>query len=220
MITDIAPELLTETQWQIAHAIARDLVTTETDVNELGKAIAYLRSAIHHHPSSAGTQFSKFLKTLVSSGNQIGHSGKTPSYYRNIDKACNAHLRSEESNAQGMLQILGWATRLLRYYKVTPIGEISAFETKAEESAAVVARRAEIEKLKTKQMFAVSQIIEATVSKKHTTGSQVTYLIEGVSFKEKEAKTFKDIPEGGTVKVQIKSLKEDGSINHIKFVES
>lgn len=220
MITDTAPELLTDIQWQTAHAIARDLVMTKTCVNELGKAIAYLRSAIHQYPSSAGTQFFKFLKTLVNNGRQIGHSGRTPDYYRNIDKACNAHLRCEESNAQGMLQILGWASRLMRYYEVTSIGEISTFEVKVEESAAVVARRAELEKLKIKQTFEVGQIIEATVGKKHATGSQVTYLIEGISFKEREAKTFKNIPERGTVKVQIKSLKEDGSINHVKVMES
>ncbi|QYO68155.1 dienelactone hydrolase family protein [Leptolyngbya sp. 7M] len=124
-ITDVSTELLTDTEWQIAHAIAQDLARTETDVNELGKAIAYLRHAIKQNPLDAGSRFFKYLKMLVSNGKQIGHSGKTLGYYRNIDKACSQHLRQAEAEAETMLQILGWAARLMRYYRVTPIGEIS-----------------------------------------------------------------------------------------------
>ncbi len=40
----LVTENLTEIQWQIAHAIAQTLVKENTDVNELGKAIAYLRA--------------------------------------------------------------------------------------------------------------------------------------------------------------------------------
>lgn len=219
MTTDTTSEQLTPAQWQVAHAIARDLVASETDVNELGKAIAYLRSAINRDASSAGTQFFKFLKTLVGNGNQIGYGGRTINYYRNIDKACNAHLKGEEAYAQGMLQILGWTARLIRYYKVTPIGEILEIETEQQEIIAVTERQAAVEKLKATQVFEEGQIIEAQIDKKHSKGNKVTYLIAGVSFTEKEPKTFDSIPESGTVKVQIKSLKKDGSINHIKFVD-
>ena len=218
-MTDAVPELLTNTQWQAAHAIARDLVLAEADVNELGKAIAYLRSAINRDAATAGTQFFKFLAALVRSGNQIGHSGRTIGYYRAVDKACKAHLSSEASDAQSLLQILGWAARLMRYYKVTPIGEIVEIEFQEPEVTAVTERQAAIEALKTTQAFEEGQIIEAQVEKKQSKGSKVTYLIGGIPFTEKEPKTFDQIPESGTVKVQIKSLKEDSSINHIKFVE-
>ena len=219
-MTDVAPERLTNAQWQAAHAIARDLVTAEADVNELGKASAYLRSAINRDAATAGTQFFKFLAALVRSGNQIGHSGRTIGYYRALDKACNTHLRGEASDSQSLLQILGWAARLMRYYKVTPIGEIVEIEFQEPEMTAVTERQTAIEELKSTQAFEEGQIIEAQVEKKQPKGSKVTYLIGGVPFTEKEPKTFNQIPESGTVKVQVKSLKEDGSINHIKFVES
>jgi hypothetical protein len=219
-MTDVASERLTNAQWQAAHAIARDLVIAEVDVNELGKAIAYLRSAINRDAATAGTQFFKFLATLVRSGNQIGHSGRTIGYYHAVDKACNTHLNSAASDAQSLLQILGWATRLMRYYKATPIGEMVEIEFKEQEITAVTERQAAIEELKSTQMFGEGQFIEAQVEKKQPKGSKVTYILGGVPFTEKEPKTFDQIPESGTVKVQIKSLKEDGSINHIKFAES
>jgi len=217
-IIDNALEQLTAAQWQIAHEIAHDLVESDTDVNELGKTIAYLRGAIARDSAKAGTHFFKFLSTLVRSGNQIGHSGKTIGYYRNIDKACNTHLKGEEANARSMLQILAWAARLMRYYKVTPIGEIPQIEIQ-QEVVAVTERQAAIEKLKATQVFEEGQIIEAEVKKKNPKGNKVTYLLSDVEFTEKEPRAFGSIPESGVVKVQIKSLKEDGSINHVKFVE-
>ena len=218
-MTDAVPELLTNTQWQAAHAIAHDLVESKTGVNEFNKVISYLRSAISHDASKAGTQFFKFLETLKRGGAQIGHSAQTPIYYKNIFNACNAHLKSEESDAQSLLQILGWTARLMRYYEVTPIGEVPTLEFQEEEITAITERQTAMAELKKSQMFQEGQIIEAQVDKKHSKGSKVTYLIAGIPFSEREPKTFDQIPESGTVKVQVKSLKEDGSINHIKFVE-
>lgn len=218
-IADASTELLTEAQWQIAHAIAQNLVQTETDVNELGKAIAYLRHAMNQNPSDAGSRFFKCLKMLVSNGRQIGHSGRTLDYYRNIDKACSQYLRREEADAETMLQILGWTARLMRYYKVTPIGEISEFNSEVQVAPIVTERQAAIEELKNAQEFEEGQILEAQIDKKHSKGNKVTYIILGIAFTEKEPKLFNIIPDSGTVKVQIKSLKEDGSINHVKFVQ-
>ena len=58
--TELVTESLTEREWGIAHAIAQSLVKEQTDVNELGKAIAYLRASVnepnasrkHIHPFS------------------------------------------------------------------------------------------------------------------------------------------------------------------------
>jgi hypothetical protein len=219
MMTEVAPDLLTEAQWQIAHAIAHDLVEAGTGVSELRKAIAYLNSAMSRDLSKAGTQFFKFLKTLVSNGRKIGHSSRTIDYYRNLDKVCNAHLRSEEPDAQSMLQVLNWTARLILYYKVLPIGEDS-FNTQPGEVMAVAKRQTAVAKLKTTQVLEVGQLIEAQVVTKHSKGNKVTYLIAGISSTEKEPKVFDLIPENGTVKVQIISLKDDGSINHVKFLSS
>lgn len=217
-IIEHAPEQLTVDQWRTAHSIAHELASSGADVNELGKAIAYLRSAIDRNASSAGTQFFKFLKTLVSNGYQIGHSSKTVKYYRKIQEACDAHLKVEEADARRMLCILGWTARLMRYYKAMP-GEAIP-DIKDDEVLSVTKRQAALEGLKAIQSFEEGQIIDAEVERKHPKGSKVTYLIASISFTEKEPKAFNSIPDSGAVKVQIKSLKEDGSINHVKFFKT
>ncbi|ADI64333.1 conserved hypothetical protein ['Nostoc azollae' 0708] len=112
-------ESLTDTESQLAHNLAITLVKQETDVNEVGKVIAYLRSIVNE--PDAGLRFFSYLKTLVTHGRQIGHSGRTAGYYRSIERACNQYLQNQQTNAQTMLKILGWAMRLMRYYKVIPI---------------------------------------------------------------------------------------------------
>lgn len=218
MLTDVAQVGLTDAQWNMAHQIAQRLVSDSTDVNELGKVIAYLRTAINQHGSSAGSQFFKYLKALVRNGDSIGHSSRTIGYYRSIDKACSDILQKENLDVETLLQILGWAARLMRYYKVAPIGEIRESQEESVPSA-VTERQAAIEALIQTQTFEVGQIIEAQVKQK-LKGNKVTYLIGDLSFTEKEPKTFDRIPESGEVKVEIKSLKEDGSINHVKFVQT
>ena len=60
--TELVTESLTENQWGIAHAIAQTLVKEQTDVNELGKAIAYLRNAVNQNQADATSGFSNILK--------------------------------------------------------------------------------------------------------------------------------------------------------------
>jgi hypothetical protein len=91
-ITDLGSESLTNQQWEIAHAIAQTLVKEETDFNELGKAIAYLRSIVNQ--SNANVKFFTYLKTLVRDGKQIGHSSKTFGYYRSIESTCRDYLKT------------------------------------------------------------------------------------------------------------------------------
>ncbi len=69
---------LTEVQWQVADAIARTMILEEADVNELKKAISYLRASANSE--QAGKQFFNYLKTLVRNGDRIGHSKKTLGY--------------------------------------------------------------------------------------------------------------------------------------------
>ncbi len=99
-------ESLTSAESVIAHNLAITLVKENTDVNEFGKAIAYLRSIMNQ--PQAGTRFFKYLKTLVNNGRQIGHSGKTTDYYRSIERACSQYLQSQ-ANPHTILKILGWA---------------------------------------------------------------------------------------------------------------
>lgn len=210
--TELVTESLTENQWGIAHAIAQTLVKEQTDVNELGKAIAYLRNAVNQNQADATSRFFKYLKTLVGNGRQIGHSGKTTDYYRSIDKACSDCLKGFQGDASTLLQILGWASRLMRYYKEAgPIGEVV---TPVVESA----RQVEIAKAICSHEFGVGQIVEAKVSA--VKGNKVTYEILGtIRLTEKEPKKAQVLSEKQMVKVEILDLKEDGSIRKVKLSE-
>ena len=210
--TELVTESLTENQWGIAHAIAQNLVKEQTDVNELGKAIAYLRNAVNQNQADANSRFFKYLKTLVSNGRQIGHSGKTTDYYRSIDKACSDCLKGFQGDASTLLQILGWASRLMRYYKEAgPIGEVVAPVVES-------ARQVEIAKAIGSHEFAIGQIVEAKVTA--VKGNKVTYEILGtIRLTEKEPKKAQSLSEEQTVKVEILDIKEDGSIRKVKFSE-
>jgi hypothetical protein len=210
--TELVTESLTENQWEIAHAIAQTLVKEQTDVNELGKAIAYLRNAVNQNQADANSRFFKYLKTLVGNGRQIGHSGKTTDYYRSIDKACSDCLKGFQGDASTLLQILGWASRLMRYYKEAgPIGEVVAPVVES-------ARQVEIAKAIGSHEFAVGQIVEAKVTA--VKGNKVTYEILGtIRLTEKEPKKAQSLSEGQTVKVEILDLKEDGSPKKVKYSE-
>lgn len=217
---DVTTKPLTEPQWQIAHAIAQDLVQTQTDVNELGKSIAYLRHAINQNPSEAGRHFLKYLKTLVSNGRQVGHSGRTLDYYRNIDKACSQHLKREEANAETMLQILGWTARLMRYYKVTPIGEGMNIKLPTdalqEATAPESDRQVEIKAVAQSQNFQVDQIVEAKII--NIKGKEVTYeILETIKLTVKEPKKCSDLSIGEIVKVEILELRENGIPKKIRL---
>jgi hypothetical protein len=210
--TELVTESLTENQWEIAHAIAQTLVKEQTDVNELGKAIAYLRNAVNQNQADANSRFFKYLKTLVGNGRQIGHSAKTTDYYRSIDKACSDCLKGFQGDASTLLQILGWASRLMRYYKEAgPIGEVVAPVVES-------ARQVEIAKAIGSHEFAVGQIVEAKVTA--VKGNKVTYEILGtIRLTEKEPKKAQSLSEGQTVKVEILDIKEDGSPKKVKYSE-
>lgn len=207
--TELMTESLTENQWGIAHAIAQSLVKEQTDVNELGKAIAYLRNAVNQNQADANSRFFKYLKTLVANGRQIGHSGKTTDYYRSIDKACSDCLKGFQGDASTLLQILGWASRLMRYYKEAgPIEEVVAPVVES-------ARKVEIAKAIGSHEFAVGQIVEAKVTT--VKGNKVTYEILGtIRLTEKEPKKAQSISEGQVVKVEVLDIKEDGSPKKVK----
>jgi len=209
---ELVTESLTENQWGIAHAIAQTLVKEQTDVNELGKAIAYLRNAVNQNQADANSRFFKYLKTLVGNGRQIGHSGKTTDYYRSIDKACSDCLKGFQGDASTLLQILGWTSRLMRYYKEAgPIGEVV---TPVVESA----RQVEIAKAIGSHEFAVGQIVEAKVTA--VKGNKVTYEILGtIRLTEKEPKKAQSLSQEQTVKVEILDIKEDGSPKKVKYSE-
>jgi hypothetical protein len=207
----LTTESLTEKESQLAHNLAITLVKEETDVNEVGKVIAYLRSIVSQ--PDAGKRFFSYLKTLVTHGRQIGHSGRTAGYYRSIENACNQYLQNQQTNAQTMLKILGWAMRLMRYYKVSPIEEISVSEVEE-----ISERQAEIAEVVQSQKFEIDQVLDATILA--VKGNKVTYEILGtIKLTEKEPKKAASLKEGQIINVKITALKDDGSIKSIKCID-
>ena len=200
---------LTESQWQAAHAIAIELVKSETDVNELGKAIAYLRATVSK--PDAGSKFFKYIKTLLSNGRQIGHSGKTLDYYRNIDVACDRDLRNYQDDGEAMLQILGWASRLMRYYKTAPIAELEVSQGQVAVPDVQAQRMAEIKASIQSQKFEKGQVVDAKIVGKKDKGKEVTYEIVGTSIRltNKEPKKYDVLLVDQVVNVEIIEVNDD-----------
>ena len=204
-------ENLTANQSQVAHNIAIELVKDNTDPNELGKIISYLRATIDK-PNATGNFFT-YLKTLTNNGKLIGHSKKTSDYYRSIEQVCKQYLQNQ-SNPETILQILGWSARLMRYYKKTSIDELPS----PTDTPMISERQAEIAEVIESQSFAVDQILDAKVL--GIKGNKVTYEILGaIKLTEKEAKKASNLQEGQVVKVKITGLKDDGSVKNVKCVD-
>lgn len=201
---------LTSTQWQVADAIARQLVLDNTDVNEFRKTIGYLRA--YSDRPDAGKKYFDYLNTLARNGNTIGHSKKTRGYLESITAICKKYLETYKDNADTMLQILGWASRLMQYYKAAgPIGEMPEPMIQSE-------REAEIQAVVASQEFFEGQELEAVVT--GVKGNKVTYEILGTirltSKEPKQGKTL-NLSEGQTVTVAVTALKPDGSPKNVKF---
>ncbi len=205
---------LTDKQWEIAHAIAQTLVQEHTDVNEVSKAVAYLRTVIDK--GDATSRFLTYLKTLVRDGKMIGHSGKTAGYYRNIEATCSQYFKNN-SDASTILQILGWVSRLMKYYNNSgvPIGEITTPTAVVVESA----RQAEIAKASGSHNFVVGQVVEAIITA--IKGVTVTYeiILTKQRLSNDERRKVDSLSEGQKVNVEILKLKEDGSIKKIRLID-
>jgi hypothetical protein len=204
---------LTENQWQIAHAIARQLVQDEADVNELKKALAYLRTCVDL--PNAGERFFKYLQNLIHSGGQIGHSKKTIEYYRSLNQACEKYLKPLQDAPQVMLAILGWAGQLAPYYKTAPIAELMTAAPVEVESI----RQAERRQAAKAASFQVGQGVEATIAK--IDGNKVTYQLPGeLRLTQKEPRRFKELTVEQQVQVEITELREDGVPKKVKLLDS
>jgi hypothetical protein len=114
---------LTDSQWQTAHNIARQIVLNGASAGESKKAMAYLRTC--PKTSVGGAQFFKYLASLVASGDRIGHSKRTADYYKGLNDTCIKYLKPLQDSPETMLEILGWAGRLVYYYQASPIAELT-----------------------------------------------------------------------------------------------
>lgn len=105
-------EAMTPDHWQAAQAIALELSTTETDVNELKKIVSYLGWLRNRQEKITGDRLFEYLATLAQHGEV--RSNKTPQYYQTIERVCRSHLEPFAADGNALIQILGWAARLHR----------------------------------------------------------------------------------------------------------
>jgi len=185
-----------EVHWQLADAIARKLVLEETDVNELRKVLSYGRA---YGPTVGKSGFFDYLKTLAKAGDRIGHSQKTKGYYQSLERILNRAFLSFEGDMAEILQVLGWAVRLVFYYEQSPpVGEVVMPE---------------------QESFEVGKELNAIV--RNIKGTQVTYEVLGaIRLTQKEPKSAPLLTVGQAVIVRIEKLKEDGSLKNLKYLRS
>lgn len=98
----------------MAEKIALELAGSKTDPNEVAKVLSHL--VTHRN----GHEIFTFLRTVVQDGRAVIRSGRTLDYYREIRRVCDKYLSPYRDKPDEMAQILGWAVRLMRYYRVEP----------------------------------------------------------------------------------------------------
>ncbi|MEC4818780.1 MAG: hypothetical protein SAK29_36730 [Scytonema sp. PMC 1069.18] len=204
----LATDTLAEDQWKTVYAMAQMLANEQTDVNEVGKIIAYLRA--YGHVENGGKNFFQYLSVLVRNGKTVGHSGRTFDYYQSIEKACKQYLLKYQNDVPAMLQILGWVTRIMRYYKA---GGSTDF---VEEQPSVTANFVQATPATPSQQVKVGDIVDATITKKKNV--EITYkLLNSISLSQKEHKQANSLSEGQTVKLEITEVREDGRPKKVRL---
>jgi len=101
--------------FNIADQLAKDLATAEVAPNEAQKALAYLRSKRDLKALFA------YLDAIVKNGKVVIRSQQTRRYYEKLKEACRDYLQG--MNYSDAAQTLGWALRLLRYYRKVKVHE-------------------------------------------------------------------------------------------------
>ena len=99
---------------RVAQQVAQELNQRGVDVNEAHKTLRFLST----HPS--GPRFFAFLRTLQQNAGVVVRSQQTLAYYDAIREVCERHLRPYRDEPQRMAQVLGWAIRLMPYYRLEP----------------------------------------------------------------------------------------------------
>jgi hypothetical protein len=134
-------------------------------------------------------------------------------YYRGLNEACLKYLKPLQDSPQVMLEILGWAGRLIAYYQASPIAELMDAPT---EITVESERQATIKAAAEAAQFTVGQVIEALIEK--IDGNKVTYeLTGGIKLTQKEPRKVGSLTVGQTVRVEITELRETGVPKKLKL---
>jgi|GEM_PF-3560578 len=105
---------ITDQNMRLSQQIARALYQREVDTNEVHKALQFLVA------QESGSEFFTFLQILQRSGSIVVRSNRTLDYYATIYQVCQQYLRAYQDDAKRMAYILGWAIRLMPFYRLEP----------------------------------------------------------------------------------------------------
>ncbi|WP_129678160.1 hypothetical protein [Candidatus Chloroploca sp. Khr17] len=102
--------------FEVAYRLAADLAGAKVDVNEAQKVLAYVRT------QDEGRALFDYLRTINDSGGEVIviRSNQTLDYYRQLQIACERHLRPLQNDFNSLIQTFAWSLRLLRYYRAVP----------------------------------------------------------------------------------------------------
>lgn len=200
---------LTDEQWKVAHAIAEKMAPyAEKDsqkrgekgskASELKKAMAYLRTCVNE-PDSSQRLF-KYLK----------YTEGTPDECKGLNKV---DLNSVQDNPKVMLEVLGWAGRLIGYYKGMPIAEIMIGEPTIDLAAE---KRAMILKAAAVAGYEVGQRLTVMIT--GIKGKEVTYAVSEQIKLTQKIKILEGLALGQSVQVEITEMRDTGVPKKVKLV--
>jgi hypothetical protein len=221
----------TNEQWNVAHQLASDLIKnipTDNDKvsdSEVRQVLNYLRISLSKNPDNAAANFFELISNLTiaakelnkreqrNQGGNRNRTKKTAEKYQAVSDCCTRGLDAFKSDAQGMLTILTWAIRLMKYYHQASVGEGRDESIKL---TLVSERQAEIAQVLTNKQFEIDQEIEAVVMS--ISGNMVCYEIMGIiRLTKKEPKMAAMLTQNQMVMVKVVALKEDGGIKSVKW---
>ncbi len=110
-------EQINDNQWKIAHDLSSALHDSNTDVNEFGKVVAFMRR--YQKTDNTIDSFWTLLQRMANSNDAFSRSNATPEYLVNIQESCVKHLK-EINDLDELMLILGWCRRLMYYYSKEP----------------------------------------------------------------------------------------------------
>jgi hypothetical protein len=190
-------ESLTDEQWATVYTIAHNLAKEQKRIDpekdgiatELKKLVTYLYalvkdfSDVSGQSNRAGSKILDYLRILTADSKQVWRTGRTPDYYKCIYEVCTQTLKNYQNHPKKMLEILGWASRLIRYYKDIEQGAIVGEVLASKNTTPIIYKEINTQ---TYSKYSVEQIVDATVvdiatkiidSKK--TKTTVVYMLEG-----------------------------------------
>ncbi len=191
---------LTDEQWKVAHTIAEKMapyVNTDeqkgTKASPLKKAIAYLRTCVDE--MDANQRLFKYLK----------YTEGTRDECKGLNKA---DLNSVQDNPRVILEVLGWAGRLIAYYKGIPIAEVP-IDLAAE-------KRSVILKAAVAAGYEVGQRVMVTIT--GMKGKEVTYAVSEQIKLTQKIKNLEGLALGQSVQVEITEMRDTGVPKKVKLV--